>query len=104
MDNKDKMIIRVDIDDTICKSPKGEDPDYSQCKPIKKNIRKINKLYDNGNYIIYWTSRGMGTKKDWMQVTMAQFEKWGVKYNQLQLNKPVYDMIVCDKAKRIEEL
>jgi len=98
------VIIRVDIDDTICKSPKGEDPDYSQCKPIKKNIRKINELYNQGNFIIYWTSRGVGTRTDWMQVTLSQLEKWGAKYHQLQLNKPVYDMIVCDKAKRIEEL
>ena len=98
------MIIRVDIDGTICNSPVGTDPDYSKATPIVDNIAKINKLYDEGHRIKYWSSRGVETGRDWMYVTMSQFEKWGVKYHALQLNKPVYDMIVCDKAKRIEEL
>jgi len=98
------MIIRVDIDNTICKSPKGEDPDYTKCRPIKKNIRKINELYDNGHSIQYWSSRGMGTGKDQLHITMAQLEKWGAKHHALLLNKPVYDMVICDKSKRIEEL
>ena len=48
------MKIFVDIDNTICKT-KGTD--YLKAKPIFKNIDKINKLYNDGHEIIYWTTR-----------------------------------------------
>ena len=50
------MVIYVDIDETICVSP--ESRDYSLATPIKENIEKINKLYDSGDTIVYWTARG----------------------------------------------
>ncbi len=32
-------------------------------------------------------------------------KEWGCKYHQLIMNhKPAYDMLICDKTKRIEEL
>ena len=49
------MIIYVDIDETICSFSNGE---YSLAEPIKNRIDKINKLYEEGNTIIYWTARG----------------------------------------------
>ena len=89
------MIIFVDIDETICISP--EDRDYSKAKPIQKNINKINKLYDNGDTIIYWTARGTGSGIDWREVTENQFKEWGVKCHELRLGKPVYDLFIDDK-------
>ncbi len=53
------MILYVDIDDTIC--TRSEDLDYSKAKPLCERIDKINKLYDDGNTIIYWTARGTVT-------------------------------------------
>ena len=53
------MIIYVDIDETICETP--ESRDYAKSVPITKNIKKINKLYDAGNTIVYWTARGSGS-------------------------------------------
>jgi len=56
------MIIYVDIDNTICKTPiTGE---YWLSKPLYDRIAKINDLYDKGNTIIYWTARGTQTGKD----------------------------------------
>ena len=89
------MIIYVDIDETICVSP--EDRDYSKAIPIKEHIDKINSLYDQGNQIIYWTARGTGSGIDWREVTERQFLKWGVKYHQLKLGKPIYDLFIDDK-------
>jgi len=89
------MIIYVDIDETICISP--EDRDYNKAVPIEKNIKKINKMYDNGDRIVYWTARGTGSGIDWRSVTEAQFSKWGVKYHELHLGKPIYDLFIDDK-------
>ena len=89
------MILYVDIDETICMSP--DDRDYAKAKPIKKNIDKINKLYDDGNVITYWTARGTCSGIDWRDVTEKQFDKWGVKYHDLKFGKPIYDLFIDDK-------
>ena len=89
------MIIYVDIDETICISP--ESRNYSEAVPIMDRIEKINNLYDNNNTIIYWTARGTGSGIDWREVTLGQFERWGVKYHDLMFGKPVYDLFVDDK-------
>jgi len=89
------MIIYVDIDETICISP--ENRDYTLADPIVNNIQKINKLYDEGNKIVYWTARGTGSGIDWRSVTENQFEMWGVKYHELHFGKPIYDLFIDDK-------
>tara|TARA_Y100000385_G_scaffold114161_2_gene118466 strand:+ start:3219 stop:3527 length:309 start_codon:yes stop_codon:yes gene_type:complete len=89
------MLIYVDIDETICESPK--DRDYTKAQPIKKRIEKINKLFDEGNTIVYWTARGTMTGIDWYQVTQKQFDIWGVKYHDLKMGKPAYDLFIDDK-------
>tara|TARA_Y100000310_G_C20084555_1_gene535433 strand:- start:24 stop:335 length:312 start_codon:yes stop_codon:yes gene_type:complete len=89
------MIIYVDIDETICKTP--ESRDYSLAVPLKERIDKINLLYDEGNTIVYWTARGTGSGIDWRDITEIQFRRWGVKYHELKLGKPMYDLFVDDK-------
>ena len=90
------MIVYVDIDETICISP--ENRNYFEATPIRKNIKKINQLYDEGDVIVYWTARGSGSGIDWREVTENQFKEWGVKYHELRFGKPVYDLFVCDKV------
>ena len=63
------MIYYVDIDGTICTSTEG---DYEKAEPFMKNIKKINKLYDEGNEVVYWTARGSVTGKDWTELTPNQ--------------------------------
>mgnify|MGYP001102426641 FL=1 len=97
------MKVFVDIDETICFYD-GE-RHYPNAIPNVENIAKINKLYDNGNDITYWTARGTVTGLDWMEVTTKQLNKWGCKYHKLSVGeKPAYDLLICDKTKRIEEL
>jgi len=89
------MIIYVDIDETICNTP--ESRDYNESRPIPDRIERINKLYEAGNTIVYWTARGSTTGIDWRGVTEKQFREWGVKYSELILMKPYYDLFIDDK-------
>jgi hypothetical protein len=91
------MIIYVDIDETICEY--GDVREYPLAKPIKKRIEKMNSLFDDGNTIVYWTARGSTTGIDWSELTIKQLNDWGVKYHDLKLMKPPYDLFICDKAK-----
>ena len=97
------MKIYVDIDETIC-FYKGERK-YPLAKPNLENIKKINTLYEEGNEIIYWTARGTVTGINWYKLTKQQLDQWGCKYHNLKVgDKPMYDLLICDKTKRIEEL
>lgn len=95
-------VYRVDIDETICMYPL--DREYDQAAPIEENIAKINKLYDEGHTIIMWTARGATTGINWWYLTTKQLKSWGVKYHELKLDKPQFDYIVDDKARKVEEL
>jgi len=94
------MIFCVDIDGTICNSEYG----YEKATPIIDNIRKINDLYVNGHYIIYWTARGGKSGIDWSNLTKKQLTDWGCLYHELRFNKLSYDYIIDDKAIKINEL
>ena len=86
------MIIYVDIDNTICYSKNSE---YEESTP----------RYDQIDKIVYWTARGSSSGVDWSIVTKKQLDKWGCKYTRIEKQKkPSYDLFICDKTKRIEEI
>lgn len=96
------MKIFVDIDGTICNNTNG---DYKNAKADYQAIAKINKLYDEGNTIIYWTARGGNTGTDWSEITEKQLSFWGCKYHILDTKtKPSWDLLIDDRTKRIEEI
>lgn len=88
------MTIYVDIDETIFMT---QNMDYENSQPFSERIQKINKLYDKGHTIVYWTARGSGSGKDWSEITREQFKRYGVKYHTLKFGKPVYDLFIDDK-------
>ena len=99
------MIIYVDIDGTICtQDDMNDSADYNNVQPRQKQIDKINKLYDEGNTIIYWTARGTVTQIDWLNLVKNQLTSWGCKYHDFRTGKPQYDLWIDDKSKRIEEI
>ena len=105
-ENKQKTAL-VDIDETIC-FYSGERR-YDLSEPNHQNIAKINALYDEGWRIVYWTARGSVSKKDYTEHTRRQLNEWGCKFHELITGtsdnpKPHFDLVVDDKAKRIEEL
>ncbi len=89
------MIIYIDIDDTICTL--SGDMKYDTAKPIQSAIDKVNKLYESGHTIVFWTARGTGSGIDWRDLTEFQLNMWGVKYHQLKFGKPIYDLFIDDK-------
>ena len=95
------MLIYVDIDNTICVT---RGTDYPNSQPRYDQIAKTNELYDQGNEIIYWTARGSVSGMDWTLLTKQQLTQWGAKHHDVKLGKPHYDLFICDKSKRIEEL
>ena len=99
----------VDIDGTICTPTVGRD--YHKAEPWKNRIKVLNKLYDEGNYIIYFTARAMGRFSDQphsiasvsaeavlFDLTKQQLDDWGVKYHELIMGKPHADYFIDDKA------
>lgn len=97
----------IDIDGTICSPTVGRD--YESAKPWQDRIDTINKLYDDGNTITYFTARGMGrfdgdpdaaTKAAAIltDLTKNQLKSWGCKYHNLILGKPHADYFIDDKG------
>tara|TARA_Y100000310_G_scaffold313583_1_gene362087 strand:- start:1028 stop:1444 length:417 start_codon:yes stop_codon:yes gene_type:complete len=109
----EQKVALVDIDETICFY--GEKRRYDMAIGHMANIAKINDLYDQGWKIIYWTARG-GSEKSmkegrcYYDFTWKQLESWGCKFHELctgtkgKYLKPPYDLVIDDKAKRIEEV
>ena len=95
------MIIYVDIDNTICKTSGME---YAAAVPIKEKIDKVNKLFSEGNTIIYWTARGVGSGISHRQLTVRQLEEWGCDYSGIRFDKPLYDKFYDDRAFNETEL
>jgi len=85
----------VDIDGTICNNTWG---DYHEATPKRLRIAHLNRLYDEGHEIHYWTARGSATGKDWLGFTKNQLETWDVKYTSVSCGKPTYDVWIDDKA------
>ena len=48
---------------------------------------------------------GVFEEINWFNITLKQLNDWGCKYHELSTGeKPYYDLLICDKTKRIEEL
>jgi len=96
------IIFCFDIDDTIVHW--NPNRDYANFAPDKEMVRIINGLYDQGHYIKLFTARGMnsvgpdGIKEAIIPPLLENLQKIGLKYHELMTHKPVYDMIIDDKA------
>jgi len=90
------MQLIIDMDGTIC----TEEKTYSRslAKPKNGAIESINELYDNGHTIIIYSSR------TWMEyeITFEWLKKYGVKYHQLVMGKPIGDYWIDDRAIKFE--
>jgi len=100
-----------DIDGTICTPGTCNTCQYEGATPKKDRIAVVNKLYDEGHYIIYMTARAMGRNKDLPHaeaaskaeevlkpLTKLQLDIWGCKYHELIFGKPHADLFIDDKG------
>ena len=85
----------IDIDGTICTNTYGK---YELAKPYTSRIKYINKLFDKGHVIKYFTARGSTTNINWRDLTEKQLLAWGAKYNELIMGKPDGDIFIDDKG------
>lgn len=98
-----KKIIYIDIDGTICSQTKS---DYKNAKPFKSVIKKINQLYNKGNIIVFYTARYMNRKNNNVeevyrygyQFTYNQLMSWGLKFHELKMGKPQFDILVDNRV------
>lgn len=105
-----RMVVAVDIDDTLCTRPKhveslGSPEKYEYCEPIWDMIGKVNELAKT-NTIVLYTSRGMTSlggdpekiDKTLREVTERKLREWGVNYDRLVFGKIHFDLLIDDKA------
>ena len=89
----------IDLDNTLCYT---EGNDYVNSKPNKQRIEFVNNLKEEGHHITIWTGRGGTTGIDWRELTENQLNEWGIKYDELLINKPCYDCYIDDKSFNVD--
>ena len=80
-----KNIMLVDIDGTVSEDIKNEESHlYATAKVIYGSVEQINKWYDEGNHITFFTARENKDK----EVTETWLKEHGFKYHGLIMDKP----------------
>ena len=75
----------IDIDGTICDDIPNEEPERMvTCEPFPDALATINKWYDEGHQICFFTSR----TEDLREITETWLNKHGFKYHSVLLGKP----------------
>lgn len=96
-----------DIDGTLCYTPNNENgkPDYVNAQAYPFMVEQVNRLYNEGNYIIMQTARGKGSGIDHTELTKKQLNEWGYKYHELfpMFCKPTADIFIDDKAVNVND-
>lgn len=87
-----------DLDDTLWE--RTTFPNYDGIKPIPHIIAFVNKLYNEGHYIILYTARGLNVK----ELTIKQVKEAGIFFHELIHTKPSADFYIDDKAIRPDEI
>jgi hypothetical protein len=75
----------IDIDGTITDDVPNEEPQrMAVVIPYSGSIETLNKWYDEGHIITFFTSR----TEEHREITETWLDKWGYKYHGLLMNKP----------------
>jgi hypothetical protein len=98
-----KKRICFDLDGVLCSLTDGK---YENAVPNREAIQLVNGLHDRGCEIIIYTARFMGRNdqdviaayKEGYELTRRQLQQWGVRYHDLFLGKPAFDVLIDDRA------
>ncbi|MBC7884274.1 MAG: phosphoheptose isomerase [Saprospiraceae bacterium] len=75
----------IDIDGTICDDVPNEEPErMATCEPYPDALEILNKWYDEGHIITFFTSR----TEEHREITENWLKKIGFKYHGLLVGKP----------------
>jgi len=75
----------IDIDGTICDDIPNEEPErMGTCLPYQDALQMLNKWYDEGHIITFFTSRTEAHR----EVTEGWLDKHGFKYHGILFGKP----------------
>jgi hypothetical protein len=75
----------IDIDGTVTDDVPNEEPErMKQVQPFPDALETLNRWYDEGHVITFFTSRTEDTR----EITEEWLDKWGFKYHGLLMNKP----------------
>lgn len=75
----------IDIDGTITEDVPNEEPErMSSCKPYPDALETINRWYDQGHRICFFTSR----TEDLREITTDWLDRNGFKYHDILFGKP----------------
>ena len=100
----------IDLDHTLCDTKRFVDEtgreswEYYKSTPYYDRIKKVNKLWEDGNTIIIETARGCGSKLNHYEQTFNQLRSWGLKFHTLRTGvKFGADYYIDDKAINSED-
>ncbi len=75
----------IDIDGTVCDDVPNEEPERMvTVMPYPDALKILNKWYDEGHIITFFTSRTEATR----EITITWLDKHGFKYHGLLMDKP----------------
>ena len=75
----------IDIDGTVTDDVPNEEPERMKLvEPFPDALEILNKWYDEGHVITFFTSRTEDTR----DITETWLDKWGFKYHNLLMGKP----------------
>ena len=87
--------IAFDLDGTLCSLTNGQ---YELAEPFVDRIAHVNYLHELGHTILIFTARGTTSKRDLRWFTLEQLSSWGVRFDELVMGKPHFDLLIDDKA------
>jgi hypothetical protein len=94
-----KLTLSIDIDNTI--RPEVSAFDKILQEPFEGAVEKVNKLYDAGHQIIFFSAVSWNE----YNATLFWLNKWGFKFHRLICSKPPADVYVDDRSvKSLDEL
>ena len=76
----------VDIYGTICYT---EGSNYEDSEPMQERIERLNKLFDEGNEIHYWTARGARSVKIGQDLLRHNYKVGELQIYNNKLGKPI---------------
>jgi phosphoglycolate phosphatase-like HAD superfamily hydrolase len=96
------MIVGFDLDGVIAKDNGGWTSDYySSCKPDDEIVCLMKVISKQGHKIIIYTARLSNEVK---AVTVDWLNRYGVPYDAIHFDKPLYDFMLDDRGITVDQL